>query len=269
MEDILRNYKKIDNIFSNEAEFRIDHQDTEFKLRSKIANKSYMNYLDEVFKHHSICVMDQYVELFLKGLQKNSIVLDVGSGWCWHWRNISKIRPDVKIIALDFIKNNFFHTENLLSKDSLKQINFLHDDFNNLKIENNSFDAIWSSQAFQHMKNLDYNFKKAYGLLKKDGYFYNFNLNESFFVKLKKIYKKKRYIENYYYLNRDINTQIKKLKKIFNTEPKVNYCEFFFHPEIKLTFGRENSKIYQLENFFSKIKIFNWMARQVLIKLKK
>ncbi len=196
-------------------------------------------------------------------------MLDVGCGWCWHWRNISKIRPDIKIVALDFIEENFFHTEKLMTKQSLEQIIFLHDDFNNLKIENNSFDAVWSSQAFQHMKNLDYNFKKVYNLLKKDGWFYNFNLNDSIFVKTKKFFKKNNYIENYYYLNRDIYSQVKKLKKIFNTEPKVNYCEFFFHPEFNLTLGRENSTIIKLEKLFSKVQIFNWMARQVLLKLKK
>ena len=40
------------------------------------------------------------------------------------------------------------------------------------------------------MKNLDYNFKKVYNLLKKDGWFYNFNLNDSIFVKTKKFLKK-------------------------------------------------------------------------------
>ena len=36
-------------------------------------------------------------------------MLDVGCGWCWHWRNISKIRPDIKIVALDFIEKIFSH----------------------------------------------------------------------------------------------------------------------------------------------------------------
>lgn len=269
MNDLLKNYNEINNIFYNKKEFKVDHQNTEFKLRSKIANKNYDNYLDEVFKYHSICVMDQYAEFFLNRLTKNSIVLDVGSGWCWHWRNINKIRPDVKIIALDFIEENFFHSQKILSKESLKQINFLHDDFNQLKIENNSFDAVWSSQAFQHMKNLDYNFKKVYDLLKAGGHFYNFNLNNSIFVKIKKIFKKQDYIKDYYYLNRDINNQIKILKQSFNKNPSIRYCEFFFHPEIKFIFGKENSKIIKFENFFSKLKIFNWFARQVLLELKK
>ncbi len=270
MQDLLSKYKKVNNIFYSKVEFKIHHQTTEFQLRSKIAKQKYSNYFNEIFKYHSICVMDHYVKSFLIKLPKNAVVLDVGSGWCWHWRNVNDIRPDVKIIALDFIEENFLHSIKLLPKNSLKQIYFIHDDFNTLNINNESFDAVWSSQAFQHMKNLDINYKKVHKLLKKDGYFYNFNLNENLIIKIKNVFKSKNnFIKDYYFLNRDINNQKKILKEIFNFQPKTIYCEFFFHPEINFLLGKENSFVIYLENFFSKIKIFNWMARQVLFKLKK
>jgi tRNA G46 methylase TrmB len=118
---ILKNYTKTyENIFINN--FRVKSQFNEFFLRKRIALKNYENYFDEISNYHSIGVMDKEVEIFLKNQKKNSIILDVGCGWCWHWRMLSKLRPDIKIIALDFIKENFIHAKNILGKKNLNQI---------------------------------------------------------------------------------------------------------------------------------------------------
>ena len=61
--------------------------------------------------------MDAEIIKFTKQLKSNSIVLDLGCGWCWHWRNIHKIRPDITIVAIDFIRENFQHAKKILSKN--------------------------------------------------------------------------------------------------------------------------------------------------------
>jgi hypothetical protein len=76
----------------------------------------YNDYFGEISKHHSIEVMNKEVAIFLKKQKKNAIILDVGAGWCWHWRILNKLRPDIKIIALDFIKENFIQKRVILKQ---------------------------------------------------------------------------------------------------------------------------------------------------------
>lgn len=267
---ILKNYNKNrEGFFSRN--FIVKNQLNEIYLRKKTASKNYENYFNEISNYHSIEVMDREVEIFLKKLKKNSIILDVGCGWCWHWRKLNEFRPDIKVIALDFIKENFKHAKNILGKKNLNQIYFVHDDFSTNKFILNSFDAIWSCQAFQHMDGLKLKFKIVYNLLKKSSFFYNFNLNYSLFSYLKNFLniKKQQKIKKFYLLNRDVCFQLKILSKIFKSNYKLKYNEILFHPEIHLFFGNKNSLISKLDSRLSGFSIFKYFARQVLITIKK
>ena len=102
----INDYKYVDEVYLGQFDSRT--QDVEFRMRKEIAQMSFSNYLNEIANFHSIEVMDNEVKKFVHGLKKNSIILDLGCGWCWHWRNINRYRPDIKIIAFDFIKENFF-----------------------------------------------------------------------------------------------------------------------------------------------------------------
>lgn len=267
---ILKNYtKNREGFFSRN--FIVKNQLNEICLRKKTASKNYENYFSEISNYHSIEVMDREVEIFLKKQKKNSVILDVGSGWCWHWRTLSELRPDIKIVALDFIKENFSHAKKIIGNKNLNQIYFVWEDFDNNKFPVNSFDAIWSCQAFQHMNNLNKKFSIAYNLLKKAGYFYNFNLNYSLFNILRNLFKnkKKQKIKNFYLLNRDINFQIKVLNKIFKKNCILKYNEILFHPELNLFFGNKDSLISRLDSRLSGFSILKYFARQVLIKVQK
>jgi tRNA G46 methylase TrmB len=120
-----KNYRFKNGIYTKK--FNSYGQNKEFKLRTNVGLRSYKNYLNEISKYHSIEVMDREIIKFTDRLKKNSIVLDVGCGWCWHWRNINKIRPDIKIVGIDFVKENFEHAKKILSKNSLKQFYFIND----------------------------------------------------------------------------------------------------------------------------------------------
>ena len=118
---ILKNYtKNREGFFSRN--FIVKNQLNEIYLRKKTASKNYENYFNEISNYHSIEVMDREVEIFLKKQKKNSVILDVGSGWCWHWRTLSELRPDIKIVALDFIKENFSHAKKIIGNKNLNQI---------------------------------------------------------------------------------------------------------------------------------------------------
>ena len=267
---ILKNYTKDhEGVFS--SNFTVKNQLNEISLRKKIASKKYQNYFSEISNYHSIEVMNREVEIFLRKQKKNSIILDVGCGWCWHWTMLSKLRPDIKIVAMDFIKENFNHAKKIIGKKNLNQIYFVHEDFDNNKFPLNSFDAIWSCQAFQHMNKLNRKFRIVYNLLKKSGYFYNFNLNYSLFNFLGNflINKKKQNINKFYLLNRDINFQRKILNKIFQKKCILKYNEILFHPELNLYFGNKDSLISKLDSKLSGFSILNYFARQVLIKIEK
>jgi len=123
--------------------FNLKQQNKEFIMRTDIANKNYKNYLAEISKYHSIEVMDAEIIKFTKQLKSNSIVLDLGCGWCWHWRNIHKIRPDITIVAIDFIRENFQHAKKILSKSSLRQFYFINDDINNINFKKKSLSKIY------------------------------------------------------------------------------------------------------------------------------
>jgi len=268
---ILKNYTKDYNgIYSKN--FKAKNQLYEIALRKKVGSKNYNDYFEEISKHHSIEVMDREIEIFLKKLKKNAIILDVGSGWCWHWRILNTLRPDVKVVALDFVRENFMHAEKILGKKNLKQIYFVHEDLDNSKFFKNSFDAIWSCQAFQHMNNINKKFRIVYDLLKKDGYFYNFNLNYSVFIFLRNFFKnnKIKKIKKLYLLNRDINFQIKTLNKIFKKKTSLEYNEILFHPELKLFFGKKNSFLSKIDSKLSGFSLLkSYFARQVLMKITK
>ena len=263
---LIKKYKFKNKIYLKN--FDKNKQLVEFSMRTKILNQTYKNYFDEISRHHSIEVMYDFVKKFLSKIKKNGSILDIGCGWCWHWKNINKFRPDIKIYALDFVIENFTHAQKLLKKKDLKKIYFIHDNFENFKLSENFFDGVWSCQTFQHIGNFEKNYDRVKFLLKKNAPFYNFNLNYSVFKKiknLKKNQKKEIFLKNFYYLNKNIDNQIKVLNKKFSSI-KISYCEYLFHPEIKLFFGGKDSLVGILDSYLSGKNIFKNFARQVLLE---
>ena len=264
---ILEKYSIKDKIFFKK--FNINNQKIEFEMRSDLSKKQYDDYFLEISKHHSIEVMKGFLKIFLKDIKKNGNILDIGSGWCWLWKDINNYRPDINIYALDFVIENFHHAKNILSSNDLEQIYFINDNFEDFEDNEILFDGIWSSQTFQHIGNFDYNFKKINNLLIKNGIFYNFNLNFSIFNKIDSFNNKKNknetFVKNLYYLNRNINLQHKVLKKYFKIS-KLNYCEYLFHPELKMFFGKKDSLIGKIDSYLSGNDILKYFARQVLME---
>ena len=60
--------------------------------------------------------MEKEVNRALSMVKKNSIVIDVGGGIGWHWRKISKVMPDVKVVILDFVWGNLLRAKELHKK---------------------------------------------------------------------------------------------------------------------------------------------------------
>lgn len=249
-------------------------QKKEFILRKKIAKKKYENFLEEIALHHSINVMDREVKKFLKLLPKNSIVCDIGGSWGWHWRNIDKDRPDIKVIIVDFIFENLLIAKKILKNKINKQIFLINDDCCKFNIKNNFFNAVWSVQTLQHIPTYVHVYKKIYNQLKPGGYFYNCNLNINYMINLIYWTLNKKYLikgfNNNYYLEKSNKVQKKYLEMIFKNKVTTIYSELLFHPDLKLFTGSKNNFIGKIDSLLTGNSIIKKIfARQETFLIKK
>ena len=240
---------KEDSIWGNVYDY--GKQKQEKILREEYANnKKYGDYLSEIKHHHSIPVMDSEVKKFLNLIPKNGVILDIGGCWGWHWRNLNNVRPDIKIIILDLIRENLLHAKKLLNEliDN-QQIFLIHGNATDLKFEDKIFDGVWSVQTTQHIPNFFNVCKEIHRVLKPKGIYWDYSLNNAKFTRL--IYRlfKKNYhldgeLKGFYFLRR-VNKEIfSTLKDIFNQNFEIRYSEILFSPELHLPIGGNHKSIF-------------------------
>ena len=251
------------------APFQNDLQQSEIAFRDSVASSTYSNYLEKVSKHHSIPVMDREVKRVLSLLPPNSLILDIGGCWGWHWRMIDQIRPDVSVVILDFSLHNLFFASDILKTHLNRQIFLVNGDALSLPFANSSFNLVWSVQTFQHIPNYSLAFQEVYRVLKKgSGLFVNYSLNEPYLIKLIYNILRKNYISKGrvgpMYLERSSTTQKNILSTIFHSDVKSRYSEILFTPELRLPLGsREASPLGCIDACFSGSSFFSSLvARQ-------
>jgi len=158
-----------DGIFGNDID--TSEQNDELKLRESVAAQDYDNYLDSIRYSHSIPVMDYEVDRFLQEVPQDSVILDIGGCWGWHWRRLSQTRPDVGVVIVDFVRSNLIHAKNVLGDLVGTNIALLHADATKLPFSGeNKFDAVWTVQTFQHILDFEGAVREAYRLLRGGGY---------------------------------------------------------------------------------------------------
>jgi len=243
-----------DGIYS--YEFKNIDQEDEIKTRTSVADEVYDDYLMVLSQHHSTPVMDKEVKLFCDRMPENARIIDVGGCWGWHWRDVSKIRPDIKIFIVDFIKGNLYHAKNILKEDINRSVFLIHADATDLIFDNNVFDGYWSVQTLQHIPNFKKTILEAHRVLKKGGLFANFSLNNQFFIRF--IYKLlgREYIVQgnspRFYLSRASQEQKDMVSGIFEQHVQIRYSEIIFKPELKISFsGKEHSIFGMLDSYLS------------------
>ena len=266
IKEILTNYELRDEIYVSKNKKNND-QSTEMNLRTQIANYKYDNIFEKINQHHSINVMQQEVKKFLKKIKDNGKILDIGSGWCWHWKDIHMLRPDIKIFAVDMLFDNFNIAKKIVSQESKKQIIFFNENILETQLPRDFFDAVWSVQTLQHIPKIDLAIQKIFSLMKYDAILKYYNLNYNI-IHILKNSPKKAWINNLYYLNRDIKEQKKILKKIFLKYPKLEYSELLFFPQIN--FLNKLNFLSNLDiNLVGTFPLKSLLARQISFVIQK
>lgn len=128
-----------DKIFTTNLKESITQKE-EIKLRKKVAEETNIkNYFKKIEKSHSIPVMDYEVNKFIQNIPQNGNILDVGGCWGWHWRNIDKIRPDIKVTIIDLISVNLKIASETLEDKINKNIFLVNGDATNMPFPKESF----------------------------------------------------------------------------------------------------------------------------------
>jgi len=247
----------------------VSEQEEEQRFREKLAAIKVDNYLDSVSKHHSIPVMDNKILRFIEFMPVDSIILDVGGCWGWHWRNINNLRPDIGIIIIDFVRSNLSHAKNVLGSLIGEQIELVHADATDLPFSDEVVDGVWTVQTLQHIPSYLKAYNESYRVLKKKGRLINYSLHINpiiglIYFLLRKHYHKKGEVDNSYYLIRANNKQKQELENVFSDKVDDKYCECLFHPDLRLTFtGKEGSYIGKFDYYLGRFSVISrLLARQ-------
>ena len=245
-------------------------QEDEKKLRQSIAHKVYSNYLLELSAHHSIPVMDREIEKFLSLIPNGGVVLDIGGCWGWHWRKINTQRPDITVVIVDLIRENLLHSKKILKElVTNKRIFLVHGNACSLKFGNENFDGVWSVQTTQHIPNFSVVCTEIFRVLKNNGIYWDYGLNNATLVRLlynlfRKTYHLDGMIEGRFFLRRVNSNVIRVVKDTFYAEPVIRYSEILFTPDLGLPIGgKENSLFGKVDyNLTGGLSLLKFVARQ-------
>jgi ubiquinone/menaquinone biosynthesis C-methylase UbiE len=232
---------------------RNDPARTERQFRRELACQAFANPLEEIAKNHSIPVMDSECRRFLRELPPNATLLDIGGSWGWHWRKIRDDAARPRVILLDFVSENFSQAKVILGPGYRRSVTPLGGDARNLPFGDNSFEAVWTVQTFQHIRDFARACREAWRVLKPGGQFINYSLHAPVALRLlyqirgKKFHQKGE-VPGRFYLRRADAEQKKTVETIFRGPVEERFTECLFHPDLRLTFsGREGSWLGTLD----------------------
>ena len=179
------------------------------------------------------------------------------------------MRPDLRVVIVDFVRENFVHAKKILGGDINKNIFLVNGDATSLKFDSEIFDGVWTVQCFQHIPDYELAVQEAYRMLKIGGKFATYSLNFQPQVKfLKEIFNKKYvvadWIDNKYWLARASEGQKITVETVFANYVTERWSEFLFSPALKCRFpGKEGSWCGKIDTFLTnKYGIFKWLYRQ-------
>lgn len=137
-----------------------------------------------------IQVRDRVAEAFLKRFCPEDVVLDIGTGWGWHW-----MKTRGKVVCVDFSLNSLKVAKQILGER--EDVMLLCADAARLPMKKDSFAGAWSVQTYQHL--MPELFEAAKGELHRvlgpGGYFEIRWLNDSLMLRLAYAVTLKKYLK--------------------------------------------------------------------------
>jgi ubiquinone/menaquinone biosynthesis C-methylase UbiE len=215
------------------------------------------NVLDIVSKHHSYEVMQYELRKFLDLLPLGGVLVDVGTGFGWHWIELSKHRPDLVLCLLDFSYASLSLAQQLLQGKCGNQILFICGDALDLPFADGSIDGYWSVQTLQHVSSWRKAISEAHRVLKAQSIFASYSLNHQKLIEW--IYKRinKRYVTNGEYVSginivRSSDNQYEIVGQFFGNLVEVRYSEIIYSPELLFTRpGCAGSMLGKIDRYLS------------------
>ena len=173
----------------------------------------------------------------------NKIILDYGCGAGCFSFNILKYSP-IKITGVDIGKNNINYAKEKLKKISSDKIEFICDDLENYKIDNDKYDLIWSDTVIEllskELEEIINGFKKG---LKINGKLYisflKYNLKNRIIFRIVNLLSNAtpKYLQKYFYY---LIIPIYYIRALFKKNTKINHeqirnkTKYLFMPQTKL-----------------------------------
>jgi len=256
-----------DGIYSSHVAQTAEQAD-EIRLREAVAAGKYPDLLDEVARHHSIRVMDRELRLFLEGIPRAGVVADIGGGWGWHWRHLDRLRPDICVVLVDFVRENLAIAARMLGGLVSDQVYLVHGDATALPFPSALFDGYWSVQALQHVPRFEQAVAEAHRILRPGGEFACYALNRAALIEVAyRVAGRPYHVHGKrpgtFYLSRASAAQKEIIKRIFASDVKARFTEILFHPDLRLKCGREGSLLGRIDARLSgSTPLWGWIARQ-------
>lgn len=248
--------------------FEIDDQVDEMTLRRSVSGHTDIDHMEIISKSHSIPVMDRELNSYLTNIPKNGIVLDVGGGWGWHFRNIHVQRPDITVIILDAVKENLLLSKLLFPELGKKAI-FVHGTALDLPIKSEIISGYWSVQTLQHIPRFTDAVDEAYRVCKKGAVFASYSLQSQKHVSLiygiMKLKFKPVDPSTSFYIAKASKQQFEYINEKFNYTAGKRFTEFLYNPSLKLIRpGKEGSVLGMIDSRCSTTnRLLGHLARQV------
>jgi len=213
--------------------------------------------------------MDHEVLAFLDQISPEARILDIGGCWGWHWRKLGKVDRVSRVVLVDFVPENFVHARTILGPLFQKKIEAVGGDACQLPFSDATFDAVWTVQTFQHIRDFDRACREAWRVLKPGGKFINYSLHAPLLLRiLYRIWGKKFHlwgeVPNRFYLRRADEEQKSIVEQIFQKPVRERFTECIFHPDLRFTrSGKEGSWLGALDAQLSAFPLLgSLIARQ-------
>jgi len=225
----------------------------------------------EVVRHHSKGVMRARARQVIEGLAaatrgSEAVLLDLGSGFGWHWIDLAREFSSLRFVMVDFALANLLVCRTLMPFDHYPNVLCVQADLVDLPLEDEVADYCWSVQVLQHLPQE----KRRQGLqeikrvLKPNGRFYfgwlrSVPLVKFIFRLFGRPYLERGTTQGGVFLQRFDQEVSRELREAFTVISRT-YSETLFHPD--LHWAPSSPGVSALDLCLAKTPAAPWLARQ-------